>query len=813
VAVARRLAPLVVLVLSILGALLGVPEPAFAHADLQQEEPAAGAAVPAPPSALRLRFSEPLDGSATRVEVFDESGNRVDRDDLEIGPPNDRLLTVSLDGLAEGVYTVRWWSLSQSDGHRWQGTYRFGVGRTPPPADGAPAALPSPFEVAIEWGALLGTAFVVGSLAFRVWALEPALAVAGAAPKSLARFRRALNLALGLLAVASLGETVASFGLFSGVPPDVGAGLAGLGKVGALAVLRLFLVPMIAYLAAPGGSLGMALAFSALLVLTRGQVSHAAASGLGAVIVDTVHQLAGGAWVGGACTFAVVVPSLLRERPGAVRAVATRFGQLALAAAGLAIASGVLSGWLLGVDPFHLLDSRYGEALAVKIGLVALLVVAAFVVWRRRVGTLGAESAPRDGAQSGPRTLALSVLAPRQNGAIPLVPTPVTPALTPPAPPYHGASRLRRLSTALSRKRERGEMAVPPSPTGGRGAGGTQSGFEKALEGRSLRLPLAVELTLGAAVLLAASALALFPPPGETSPLPLDLVEPAGADGQLRVHLLLDKARVGDVQAEVQVINASGRPLGQADVHLSASELAPLSASLDPAPAPTDAYAEEQPDGRQIVSLAPFARPGWWRVLVTTSVQLQGTITLPFDVLVPDPNRAGLDPPSPNPAAAQLFADTLAHIEQLGAVRQHDALADGTGGLVLSTAQYVAPDRMHLVTAEGDESIAVSGVQAFKRGDEPWRTVRRSAPFKYPAYSTNYDGATAQRLGHDTTLDGRPVRVLTFYVPRDRAWYCWWIDAADGTVRREVMVAPSHYVTTTYDEQNAPAEIALPAGD
>ena len=52
--------------------------------------------------------------------------------------------------------------------------------------------------------------------------------------------------------------------------------------------------------------------------------------------------------------------------------------------------------------------------------------------------------------------------------------------------------------------------------------------------------------------------------------------------------------------------------------------------------------------------------------------------------------------------------------------------------------------------------------------------------------------------------------MLTFYVPRDRAWYCWWIDAADGLVRREVMVAPSHYMVTTYDQQNVPAAIDLP---
>lgn len=338
---ARLVVILVALVL-----VAGAPSPVYAHADLQQTEPAAGASVPAPPSALRLRFSEPLDLSATRVKVLDEGGARVDSPNLAIGPPNDRLLTVDLGDLSEGVYTVRWWSLSQVDGHRWQGVYRFGVGRTPPAAEGTPPALPSALELAIKWAALVATALALGSLAFRVWALEPTLARLAAAPKTLDRFGRCF----------------------------VGA---------------------------------------------------------------------------------------------------------------------------------------------------------------------------------------------------------------------------------------------------------------------------------------------LLPPPGETSALPLDLVQPAGPEGKVRVHLVLDRVRVGGVGAEVRADDPTGRPLGQTAVSLTATELAPFDGPLDRPPSPTETFAAEQPDGRQVVSFAPFSRPGWWRVLVRTTVHLQGVVEVPFDVLVPDPNRAGLDPPATDPAAARLFADTL----------------------------------------------------------------------------------------------------------------------------------------------------------
>jgi copper transport protein len=696
--------------------LAGAPEPAYAHADLQQAEPAAGASVPAPPAALRLRFTEPLDRSATRVEVIDDRGARLTTPEPAIGPPNDRLLTIELGDLGEGVYTVRWWSLSQVDGHRWQGVYRFGVGKTPPPDAGAPTPLPSAAELLIQWSALIATSLVLGSLAFRVWALEPVLAQRGAAPKTLDRFNRAFIGVLGVLALVSILEAVASFGFFSNVAPADASTISGIGKAGALALLRLCLVPMIGYLAAPGGSTGMALAFAALLVLTRAQAGHAAAGGLGPVLVDATHQLAGCTWLGGAGTFAFLMPLLLGERPISARPVGIRFGQLALAAAGLAMVSGVASGWLLALDPLTLQASRYGQSLLLKLALIVVLLGAAFVVWRRRV----------------------------------------------------------------------------------------------ALPQRIPRIPLAAELTLGAGVLLTAGALALLPPPGETSTLPVNLAQPAGPENTLRLHLILDRVRVGEVEAEVRVDDVTGRPIGQASVSLTATELAPLDGSLTGAPSPVEAFAEEQPDGRQIVRFAPFSRPGWWRLMVSTTVHLQGRVEIPFDLLVPDPNRAGLDPPATEPLAEQAFTAAVARLEQLRSVRQRDALADGTGGVVLSTARYVAPDRFQLATAEGDSSVAVGPTQAFRRLDEPWRTVRRSAPFRYPTYKDTYDGATAQRLGHETVLDGHPVRTLSFYVPRDRAWYCWWLDQSDGLLRREVMVATSHYMTTVYDAFDEPVQIDLP---
>ena len=284
------------------------------------------------------------------------------------------------------------------------------------------------------------TSLVLGGLAFRVWALEPVLERLGAAPKTLDLFGRALRGRRWPCWPSSASpRRPASYGIFSTVAaagwrPTFG----GIGKAGALALLRLFLVPMIGYLAAPAGSSGMALAFAALLVLTRAQAGHAANGGLGPVLVDAVapagrlHLAGRGRHLRAGRCRRCSVSGPLQPVP-----VGVRFGQLALASAGLAMLSGIASGWMLGLDPTRLTSSRYGLALLVE--------------------------ARADRAAAG--------------------------------------RRVRGLAAA-------GGVPGPRLP----------------------RLPLTAELILGAGVLLTAGALALLPPPGETSTVtPLDLVQPAGA--------------------------------------------------------------------------------------------------------------------------------------------------------------------------------------------------------------------------------------------------------------------------------------------
>jgi methionine-rich copper-binding protein CopC len=101
-----------------------------AHAEYERSEPAADSVVTQAPAQLRLWFTQDLfrRQGVNRIEVYDESGQRVDQDDPVIDDDNRRLLTVTLArDLPDGVYTVRWFSLSSEDGHEGEGEFSFTV--------------------------------------------------------------------------------------------------------------------------------------------------------------------------------------------------------------------------------------------------------------------------------------------------------------------------------------------------------------------------------------------------------------------------------------------------------------------------------------------------------------------------------------------------------------------------------------------------------------------------------------------------------------------------------------------------------------
>lgn len=106
--------------------------PAFAHAKLLSEAPAAEDATGAQPAAapvteLRLGFSESLNAAFSKVAVTDAAGNAVAAQGVGLDANDDKVLVVTFAApLPAGEYTVDWTAVA-GDGHKTTGTYKVNV--------------------------------------------------------------------------------------------------------------------------------------------------------------------------------------------------------------------------------------------------------------------------------------------------------------------------------------------------------------------------------------------------------------------------------------------------------------------------------------------------------------------------------------------------------------------------------------------------------------------------------------------------------------------------------------------------------------
>ena len=110
----------------------------LAHADYDRSVPAAAEVVLQAPQQVQVWFTQELfrrEGQNS-LEVYGPDKQRVDLDDFAIDDDDRKLMTVSLPpDLANGVYTVRWRSLSAGDGDDADGEFQFTIQADEPAAE------------------------------------------------------------------------------------------------------------------------------------------------------------------------------------------------------------------------------------------------------------------------------------------------------------------------------------------------------------------------------------------------------------------------------------------------------------------------------------------------------------------------------------------------------------------------------------------------------------------------------------------------------------------------------------------------------
>lgn len=459
---------------------VAAPRAAWAHAHLVRSAPAANAHVATSPRMLQFWFSEAAEASMTTITVTGPNGSHASLGGVKADAGDPLLLVATIDTpLPAGKYTVTWRTVAKDDGHPSNGSFSFVVDGAPPEMAGAIANgdttasagqmrsdsvdaptsttapttgmdVEAPSYVLARWLDFVALIMVVGAAAFTLLVL-PKVGVQNDADQ-VADFdsrvtRRAAQ--LGLVAgvvflIASVWRLCAEHAVVGG---NVGMGTLLHSFWGHVWIAQ-FVVAVIvcitfalARASRRGSGVWLTTAIAVVVLAATPAFSGHAIAAPGnrivSVVLDAIHVVAAGGWLGGLLVLAIVgVPTALSaggtaDAPGGLSLVArlvNAFSPLALFFAGFVVASGVIAAWMR-VGSFNaLFHSTYGTVLLIKLGLVVLVLAGGAFNWLRMRGALAHRTTGQSAVGSFRRSAWLELTA----GALVIAATAVLVAIQPP---------------------------------------------------------------------------------------------------------------------------------------------------------------------------------------------------------------------------------------------------------------------------------------------------------------------------------------------------------------------------------------------
>ncbi|MFN2317748.1 MAG: copper resistance CopC/CopD family protein [Gemmatimonadales bacterium] len=469
--------------------LVGAASPASAHQTLLRSTPAANDQLSILPTSLRLIFREPIQEAFTRITLLGPDSAELALGSLQVEGDSGMVAVLAINGRLEaGAFTVTW-RTTGADGHTVEGRYAFTVlaEAVPPTPDSvAVAQRPDPmgamhprgaastllqvesgWYVLVRWLGFLALLGVLGAAAFLL-AVLPLFGRGGQPPPpelgrqlnaGVAGFGRTAAvtlLAAGVARLLAQGATMLTPG--EPITPEWIAALVGTtiwGK-GWLLQMAAGVGAWIGFRSLEGRNsrgAGVLVLLAALgLALTPALSGHAIATtprtGL-AVVADWVHVLAAGGWIGGLAVLLLVgLPVIYRQpaqdRGPLVARLVQAFSPPALLLGGVVVGTGLVAAWLHLGSLGALWSSSYGQTLAIKLALVAVLFALGGLNFLRVRPTLGTDT--------GTATLRRSARAELAVGLVVLVVTAILVAL----PPARAASYSPASATV--------PVAISPSP-------------------------------------------------------------------------------------------------------------------------------------------------------------------------------------------------------------------------------------------------------------------------------------------------------------------------------------------------------------
>lgn len=384
----------------VLVALVVLPGRAAAHAQLLSTSPEAGAVLERAPGSVEFKFGEAVEAAFGSVRVFDAEGERVD-----VGSPvrpdgNDSIGVKLRPGLGDGAYTATYRVLS-ADSHPISGGFSFSVGETklvPKSVTELVGRASAPVEVQAVYGAARGVGYlalclVLGVLAFWRWCLvAPAAGRKGLREAFAGRASRlvsigvVLGLSTAIVDVVCQAATAAGGGFAEGLTisaieslADTRSGFWILGRV--VIWIAVTIVWFASWSTARQRRVQNTMAVGIVAGAMPALAGHAGATSPRGLmfILDYAHILAMSIWVGGLAAAAFALPAATKllaraDRTRLLVEVLGRFSQLALAAVGVLVATGIAQSIVHLTVVADLWESAFGRALLVKSMLLLVLI-------------------------------------------------------------------------------------------------------------------------------------------------------------------------------------------------------------------------------------------------------------------------------------------------------------------------------------------------------------------------------------------------------------------------------------------------------
>jgi putative copper export protein/methionine-rich copper-binding protein CopC len=451
-----------------------LPAPAAAHTRVERASPADGDTAHGAVREVRVRFTRPVESELTTITLFRGTA-QVAAGASKVEESEGREFVLALAApLEPGDYVARWKTVG-GDGHVLEGSWRFSVAavaspstvpegtpaataglvQAPPPApttDGTDDALEEevgeagrPLAVAVRWAWFASLLGMIGAVAFRYGVLpkldrDPELHAVAARGEGAVWYVALGAAALSVAALfARLWMQVAALGggeaAWDGARLDVllrdtGWGLAWV--LQAIATLA-FVTGLFIAKAPHGRAVGWmgAAAGAVLLSAVPALSGHAASVGRlngVAILMDTVHVLGAGVWLGTlAALLAVGIPAALlsgEASGGAVAAMVRAFSPMALAGAAAVGVTGIVN-VLFQLDALtDVWATGYGRALLLKLALLAGVGALGFYNWRRVLPALGDDPGTRRLRRSARAELGLGVVVLLVTAVLVALPTP-----------------------------------------------------------------------------------------------------------------------------------------------------------------------------------------------------------------------------------------------------------------------------------------------------------------------------------------------------------------------------------------------------